>query len=160
MLDHLQNAMFHFIKMHERFDKYTAIWLSVPAYHVLTPKNKSHEEVSQWNGKEKKEMSRYLLRVVTQSLWGGSPTQCPIFNRTIEWTWAFKDLYTFGRYKSHDDETLSYMDNALHRFHTFNDLFLLGWAGKQAKAKANARRTELMKKRQVAEETNAATCMT
>jgi len=40
MLDHLQVWIFHFMKMHERLDKYNAIWLSVPAYHDLTPKPK------------------------------------------------------------------------------------------------------------------------
>jgi len=73
MLDHLKKWIFHFMKTHERLDNYNAIWLSVPAYHDLTPQTKSYEEVSQWNGKEMKEMSRYLLRVVTQSLRGGSP---------------------------------------------------------------------------------------
>jgi hypothetical protein len=57
MLDHLQNSIFHFMKRHEWLDKYNAIWLSVPAYHDLTPKIKSYEEVSQWNGKEMKQMS-------------------------------------------------------------------------------------------------------
>jgi len=88
-LDHLQNWIFHFMKTHEWLDKYNAIWLSVPAYHDLTPKNKSYEEVSQWIGKEMKEMSRYLLGVGTQSLRGGSPAQHPIFNRAIECTRAF-----------------------------------------------------------------------
>jgi hypothetical protein len=68
MLDHLQKSIFHFMKTHERIDKYNAIWFSVPAYHDLTPKNKSYEEVSQWYGKEMKEISRYLIAVVTQSL--------------------------------------------------------------------------------------------
>jgi len=75
MPDHLPKWILHFMKTHERLDKYNAIWLSVPAYHDLTHKNKSYEEVCQWNGKEMKEMSRYLLRVVTQSLRGGSRTQ-------------------------------------------------------------------------------------
>jgi len=73
MLDHLQKRIFHCMKMHERLDKYNAIWLSVPAYHHLTPKNRSYEEVSQRNGKEMKEMSWHLVGVVTQSLRGGSP---------------------------------------------------------------------------------------
>ena len=47
------------------------------------------------------------------------------------------------------------MEDALHRFHTFKDVFLLGRAGKKAKAKGNALRTELVKKRKVDEETNA-----
>jgi len=68
MLDHLQKWIFHFMRMHERLNKYNALWLSVLAYHDLTPKNKSYQEVSQRNGKEVKEMSRSLLGVVTQSL--------------------------------------------------------------------------------------------
>jgi len=49
------------------------------------------------------------------------------------------------------------MEDALRRFHTFKDVFLLGRAGKKAKAKANALRTELVKKRMVDETTNAET---
>jgi hypothetical protein len=41
MLDHLQKLIFHFMKRHKWLDKYNAIWLSVPAYHDLTP-NISH----------------------------------------------------------------------------------------------------------------------
>jgi hypothetical protein len=43
----------------------------------------------------------------------------------------------------------------LHRFHTFKDVFLLGLASKQAKAKANALTMELVKKGKVEEEINA-----
>jgi hypothetical protein len=157
ILDHLEKLIFHFMKTHERLDKYNAIWLSVPAYHDLTPKNMSYEEVSQWNRKEKKEMSRYLLEIVTQSLQGGSPAQRPIFNRAIECTRALLEVCMYARYKSHDDATLSYVEDALHQFHTFKDVVLLGRAGKKAKAKANALRTELVKKRKVDEGTNAET---
>jgi hypothetical protein len=68
ILDHLQKWILHFMKTHKRLDKYNAIWLSVPADHDLTAKNLSYEEVSQWNGKQMKKMSRYLLGVVNQSL--------------------------------------------------------------------------------------------
>jgi hypothetical protein len=93
MLEHLQKRIFHFRKTHKLLDKYNAIWLSVPPYHDLTPKNMSYEEVSQWNGKEMKEMSRYLLGVVTKSLQGGSPAQRPIINRAIECTRALLQFY-------------------------------------------------------------------
>ena len=79
--------------MHEQLDKYNAICLSVPAYHDLTLKSKSIEEVSQWNGKEMKQMSQYLLRVVTKSLRGGSPAQCPIFNRAMQCTRGLLEFY-------------------------------------------------------------------
>jgi len=157
MLEHLPQWIFHFMKTHERLDKYNAIWLSVPAYDDVTPKNKSYEEVSQWNGKEMKQMGWYLLGVITQSVQDSSPAQRPIFNRAIQCTRALLELYMHARYKSHDDATLTYMEDVLHRFHTFKDVFLLGRAGNEGKAKANALRTELVKKRKVDEETNAET---
>jgi hypothetical protein len=157
ILDYLQKWIFHFMKTREWLDKYNAIWLSVPAYQDLTPKNKSYEEVCEWNGKDMKEMSRDLLGVVTQSLRGGYPAQCPIFSRAIQCTRALLEFYMYARYKSQDDATLSYMVDALHYFHTFKDVFLLRRAGKKAKAKANTLRMELVKKRKVDEETNAET---
>jgi hypothetical protein len=68
VLDHLHKWIFRLSKMHQRFGKYNAIWLLVPVYHDLPRKNKSYEEVSQWNGMKITGMSRYLLGVVTQSL--------------------------------------------------------------------------------------------
>jgi hypothetical protein len=60
----------------------------------------------------------------------------------------------YARYKSHDDATLSYMEDTLHRVHTFKDVSILSRASKKAKGKANALRTELVKKQQVDKETN------
>ena len=106
-----------------------------------------------------KERRRYLLGVVTQSLRGGSPAQRPIFNHANECTRALLEFYMYARYKSHDDATLSYMEDALSRFHTFKYVFLLGRAGEKVKAKDNALRTEIVKKRKVDVETNAETWM-
>jgi len=96
MLDHLKMWIFRFMKTHERLEKYDAIWISVPAHHDLTPNNKSSEEVSQWNGKEMKEMSQYMLGVVPQYLRGGSPAQSPIFNPAIESTRALLEFYMYA----------------------------------------------------------------
>jgi hypothetical protein len=146
MLNHHQKLIFHFMKLNERLDKYNAIWLSVPAYHNLARKNLFNGDVTQWNGKEMNEISRYLLGVVTQSLQGGSPAQHPRFTCAIECTQALLEFYMYTRYKSHDDATLSFIQDAVHRFHTFKDVLLLGQAGKMDQAKANALRTELAKK--------------
>jgi hypothetical protein len=100
ILDHLQKSIFHFMKLHERVGKFKGIWLSLPAYHDLTPKDKSYEEVSQWNGKERVEMNWYLLGVVTQSQRGGSPPHRPIFNHSIECTLALFKFCLYAQYKS------------------------------------------------------------
>jgi len=50
MLDNLQKSVFQFMKMYKLLDMYNEIWLCLPDYPGLTPKIKSYEEVSQWNG--------------------------------------------------------------------------------------------------------------
>jgi hypothetical protein len=47
------------------------------------------------------------------------------------------------------------MEDALCRLHNFKNIFLLGRDGKKPKVKANAQRTELVKKQTVDESTNA-----
>ena len=49
------------------------------------------------------------------------------------------------------------MDDALHRVHTFKDVFIPGQSRKTAKVKVNAPKTELLKKWKVDEKTNAET---
>ena len=109
MLEHVLKWIIHFMKTYKQLNKYDTIWLSVPADHVLTPNNKSYKEDSKWNGKEMKESSRYRLGVVTQSLQGRSPAQCPIFNCAIECTRGLLEFYIFAWYKAHKDATLSYL---------------------------------------------------
>jgi len=104
-------------------------------------------------------MSWNLCGVVTQCLWGGSPTQHPLFNHAIECTQALLEFNMYAQYRSHDDATLSNTAEAFRCFPTVKDVFLLGQAGKRTKAKSNALRTELVKKRQVDEETHAAMWM-
>jgi len=157
MLDYLQKCILHFIETQEWLDKNNAIWLSVPAYHDLRPKHESYDESSQWNVKEMKEMSWYLPRVATQTLRGSSPAQCPILNHAIECIQALLEFYMYARYKSHDDATLSYLEDAMGRFYTFKDVFLLRLVGKIVQAEANALRLILMKKWKIDEETNAET---
>jgi len=53
----------------------------------------------------------------------------------------------YALYKSHNDESLSYMEDALHWFHTFKDVVLLRRDGTKTKAEANALRIEIVKKR-------------
>jgi len=104
-----------------------------------------------------KEMSWYLLGVETWSLQGGSPAQCPVFNRAIECTRALLEFYMYARYRSHRDSTLCYKQDSLHCFQTFKEIFLLRPVGKKGKAKVNALRPEYVKKHMVDEKSNAKT---
>jgi hypothetical protein len=125
-VDNLRKWIFDFMNTHEWLDRYNSICSSVPAYHDLTAKNKSYEEDSQWHGKEMKGMSWYLLGVLTQSLQGGSHGQRPIFNGAIEHTQALLEFFLYPRYKSHDDATLSVMEDFLGHSVAIKDFSHLG----------------------------------
>jgi len=102
-------------------------------------------------------MSRYLLGVVTQSLQDGNPAQRPIITHATGCKWALLVFYMYARDNSHNVATFSYIEDASRRFHTFKNIILLGRAGKEAKPKPNAMRTELVKMWNVDEEINAQT---
>lgn len=63
----------------------------------------------------------------------------------------------YAHFESQDDATLSYVEDLLNRFHTIKDVFVLGQMGKMAKAKANAHRMELGKKRKLDNKRHSAT---
>jgi hypothetical protein len=75
----------------------------------------------------------------------------------MECTKELLEFYMYARYKSPDDATLNHKEDDLCRFHTSEDVFLLGPARKTAKAKANTLTTELGKKRKVDQKTTADT---
>ena len=104
-------------------------------------------------------MSRNIFGVVTQTLHGRSSIQQPIFMHTIECTRALLSFYMYARYKSHDDAPLSYMEDSLQHFDTFQNVFLLGRANKKEKANANDQRTELVEKRNLYDTSHAETRM-
>jgi hypothetical protein len=93
-----------------------------------------------------KDIRRNLLGVVTLSLRGGNPAQYSILNCAIQCKWAVMECNRYPRYKSDDDETLSYVEDALDCSHTFKDVFLHEPARKKEKVKANVLGTDLVRK--------------
>jgi len=104
-----------------------------------------------------KEVSWYLIVVVTLTLRGEIPAQGPIFNHPIECTRGLVEFSMYAWYSSHDDATLSYMEDVLGCFHTLRDAFLLGTAVKKVDTKACALAKEVVKKQKIDNATIAET---
>jgi len=71
--------------------------------------------------------------------------------------WRVLQFYMYTWYKSHNDAPLGYIEDALPHFRSIQDLFLSRRATKKVNKKANALRTELVKKRMVDKGINAET---
>jgi hypothetical protein len=99
LLDYLLMWIFHFMKTHEWLNKLNAFLLSVPAYQDLTLKNVSYKEVSAWNGKDIKEISQYILGVVTQSLRAANLSVHGILKHAIVCIWTLLQSLVYALYK-------------------------------------------------------------
>jgi hypothetical protein len=147
MLKHLLAWLNQLLKKHKRLERFNDLWLSIPAYPDFTKPTKAYEEVSQWTGKELKNMSRFLVSVLSNALRCPEYHERADFNDAIECTRALLDFYMYCRYPSHDDDTLNLMDDALSRFHTHKPVFLKYRASKRTTAESRALRKELIEER-------------
>jgi len=84
MLKHLLGWLSMFLKQNNRFEVFNNIWLSVPAHLDMPQPQRTYEEVSSWQGKEIKTISRFLVAVLSCALRAPSASQRSIFNQAIE----------------------------------------------------------------------------
>jgi len=84
MLKHLLGWLHNFLKQHKYLEEFNNIWLSVPPYLDMAQPQKAYGEVSSWQGKEIKTMSRFLVGVLHCALRNPSPSQHGVFNEAIE----------------------------------------------------------------------------
>jgi Plavaka transposase len=143
MLKHLLGWLSEFLKQHKRFEAFNNIWLSVPAYLDMTQPRRAYEEVSSWQGKEIKTMSRFLIGVLRNALRTPSASQRGVFNQAIECSRALVEFYFYSQYESHDEQTLALMSAALRDFHHSKNVFRQFRAGKKITQEGKARRKDL-----------------
>ena len=73
-------------------------------------------KVTQWTGDEQKAVVRQLVAVIT-------PILCEKHPYAVHFTKAVCDFVTIAQYRSHDDDTLAYLDDALKRIDALKHLF-------------------------------------
>jgi hypothetical protein len=76
--------------------------------------------LSQWSGREDRELERILIAVIA-----GAPRVDPLSMRCLR---QFHEFLYLAQYKSHDSDTLGYMQKALNTFHRHKRIFLINGA--------------------------------
>jgi len=147
MLKHLLGWLSMFLKQHNCFEAFDNIWLSVPAYLDMAQPRRTYEEVSRWQRKEIKTMSRFLIAVLRCALRAPSASQRRIFNQAIECSGALVRFYFYSQYDSHDEQTLGLMSTTQWDFHHFKDVFRQFRASKSVAQEGKAHRKELIAER-------------
>lgn len=114
---HLMQWIHSLLRKHSRLDRFNASWLTVPSYLDMTGPKKQYEEISQWSGKEMKNMCRFLLPVFCAALNNPTPSERSEFGEAITCTRRILEFYLYSQYYTHSAETLNGMELSLEEFH-------------------------------------------
>ena len=64
-MKHLMEWLVYFLEKHSHIFVFNQIWLFVSSFCEMTAPNKTYSNVTQWQGKEMRTISQYLLAVLS-----------------------------------------------------------------------------------------------
>ena len=143
MIDWIQG----FLKKHGRLQAFDDAWKTLPLYPGFFVPKKAYRGVTQWQGKEMRNLGRCLLGVLAVALRQSDSTQVIPFKRALQCVRALVDFNMLAQYRSHADETMAYMEDYLGRFNQMKDVFLEFRVSKRTQAKIDEERKELRRQR-------------
>jgi hypothetical protein len=139
MMDWIQG----FLKKHGRLEAFDEVWKALPPYPGFLVPKKAYREVTQWQGKEMRNLGRCVLGVLAVALRQPGSAQLIPFKRALGCVRALVDFNMMAQYRSHTAETITYMEDYLDTFHKMKDIFLEFRVTKRIRAKIDEQRREL-----------------
>ena len=112
-----------FLKKYKRLQTFDAIWKNLSAYPGYSAPNKEYSRISQWTGKEMRNLVKVILPCFAASLSRPSAAERPIFTKALTCVRSIVDFTLMSRYISHTDETIQYLEQYLNAFHNHKDVF-------------------------------------
>ena len=147
LFKHMMDWIQGFLKKHSRLQAFDDTLKTLPRYPGFFVPKKAYQEVTQWQGKEIRNLGRCLLGVLAVALPQPDSTQVIPFKRALECYRALVDNNMMAQYRSHMDETMVYMQDYLGRFHQMKDIFKEFRVSKRTQAKIDEERKELRRQR-------------
>jgi hypothetical protein len=135
---HLMQWIEGFLKKHDRQEIFDEVWKALPPYPGFFVPRKAYREVTQWQGKEMRNLGRCILGVFASALRRPSPAQLVPFREAVLCVRALVDFSLMAQYRSHTPETLGYMEQYLKDFHRHKDVFQEFRSSKGAREEADA----------------------
>lgn len=143
LFKHMMEWVQGFLKKHDRLQAFDDAWKSLPPYPGFFVPKKAYREVTQWQGKEMRNLGRCLLAVLAVALRQPDAAQMQPFKRALACVSSLLDFSLMAQYRSHTPETIDYMEQYLNRFHSTKDVFLEFRVSKRTRAKVQNQRSEL-----------------
>ena len=147
LFKHMMDWVQGFLKKHARLQAFDDAWKALPPYPGFFVPKKAYRAVTQWQGKEMRNLGRCLLGVLAVALRQPDSTQVLPFRRALTCVRSLLDFSMIAQYRSHTPETIDYMEQYLDRFHATKDIFLEFRVSKRTRAKVDDQRRELRQQR-------------
>ena len=147
LFKHMMDWIQGFLKKHSRLQAFDDAWKTLPRYPGFFMPKETYREVTQWQGKEMRNLGRCLLGVLAVALRQPDCTQVIHFKYALVCVRQRVDFNVMAQYRSHTDETMAYIENYLGRFHHMKDIFLEFRVSKRTQAKIDGERKELRRQR-------------
>ena len=156
LFKHMMKWIEGFLKKHKQQQAFNDIWKAMPSYPGCNVPKKAYREVTQWQGKEMRNLGRCISPVFASALRDPDGSQQLPFKRALQCVCSLIDFSLMAQYYSHTPETLVYMETYLQTFHRTKDIFLEFCTTKATRAQAERQDQEL-RERSANADTNVGT---
>jgi len=147
LFKHMMDWIEGFLKKHGRLQAFDDVWKALPPYPGFLVPKKAYREVTQWQGKEMRNMGRCTLGVLAVALRQPGGAQVIPFKPALGCVRALVDFNMMAQYRSHTSDTIAYMEDYLDEFHKLNDIFLEFRVTKRTQDKVDKQRKEIRHQR-------------
>ena len=124
LFKHLMDWIQGFLKKHGRLEAFDEVWKALPPYPGFLVPKKAYREVTQWQGKEMRNLGRCIQGILAVALRQPGSAQLIPFKRALRCVRALVDFNMMAQYRSHTAETITYMQDYLQTFLKKKDIFL------------------------------------
>ena len=110
LFKHLMQWIENFLEKHGRQELFDQVWKSLQLYPWFFVPKKAYRKMTQWEGKEIRNLGRSILGIFTSSLRSPMLAQQSPFSNARRCVQALVDFSLMAQYYSHRKDTLEYME--------------------------------------------------
>jgi len=143
LFKHMMEWVEGFLKKHKRQQAFDAAWKEIPPYPRCSVPKKVYREITQWEGKEMRNLGRSISAVFASAFRNPDSSQYQDFKSALKCVSTLVDFTHMAQYCSHTPDTLSYMESYLQTFRQTKVIFLEFRTSKATRVQANRQDREL-----------------
>jgi len=143
LFKHMMEWVEGFLTKHKRQRAFDDAGKEIPPYPGFSVQKKADHEITQWQGKDMRNLGRCISAVLASALRNPHSSQYQDFKSALKCISALVDFTLMAQDRSHRPDTLSYMESYLQTFHRTKDILLECRTSKATRAQANRQDREL-----------------